>query len=53
MFEGLNISNLVNIKVAKFVKYEPHGGSNHLLYVESIKIEKERSVRHIKLFYLH
>ena len=29
---------------------EGRGGFNHLFYVESIKIEKERSVPHIKLF---
>ena len=45
----LNISNLVNANVAKFIKYQPHGASNNLLYVESIKIEKGRGVRHIKL----
>ena len=47
----LNISNVVNTKFAKFIKYQSHGGSNHLLYMESIKIEKERGVRQIKLFY--
>ena len=34
------------------MKYQPHGGSNHLLSVETIKIEKEREVGHIKLFQL-
>ena len=49
ILECLNISNLVNTKVAKFIKYQPRGGgggggggwSNHLS-VESIKIEKEK-----------
>ena len=37
ILECLNISNLVNTKVAKFIKW----WSNHLS-VESIKIEKEK-----------
>ena len=43
ILECLNISNLVNTKVAKFIKYQPRGGgwSNHLS-VDSIKIEKEK-----------
>ena len=44
------MSNSVITKVAKFIKYQPHGGSNHLSSVESIKIEKERGAHHIKLF---
>ena len=35
--------------VAKFIKYQPNGVSNHLSSVESIKIEKEKGVCHIKL----
>ena len=27
----MSIANLVNTKVAKVVKYQPHGGSNQLL----------------------
>ena len=46
----LNISNLGNTTVARIVKYQPHGGSNHLLSVKSIEIEKERGACHIKLF---
>ena len=46
----LNISNLVNANVAKFIKYQPHGGSNHLLFAKNIKIEKERSDCLIKIF---
>ena len=30
--------------------YQPNGGSNHLLSVRSIKIEKKRGACHIKLF---
>ena len=44
------MSNLVITKVAKFIKYQPNGGSNHLSSVENIKIEKERGVYQIKLF---
>ena len=41
----MNIANLVNIRVAGIIKYQPHGGSNHLLSVKSIKIEKEKGGR--------
>ena len=34
------ISNIVNTKVVEFVKYQLHGGSNHLLHVRSIKTEE-------------
>ena len=44
------MSNLVITKVAKFIKYQPNGGSNHLSTVENIQIEKERGACHIKLF---
>ena len=47
--ECFNIVNIVNTRVAKIIKYQPHGGSNHLS-VKSIKIEKERGAGHIKLF---
>ena len=50
--ECFQIPNLLNTKFAKIIKYQPHGGSNHLLSVKSIKIEKERGVRPIKLFQL-
>ena len=44
----------VNVKVAKIVKLQAHGGgggvSTHLLSVKSIKIEKERGACQIKLF---
>ena len=40
--EYLNISNLKSTKVAKIIKYQPHRGSNHLLSVKSIKIEKKK-----------
>ena len=46
----LNIANLVYTSVAKTIKYQLHRGSNHLLSVTSIKIEKERGTCHIKLF---
>ena len=48
----LIFSNLVNTNVAIFIKYQPRMESNHKLCVESIKIEKERGVCHIKLFLL-
>ena len=35
--------------VAEVIKYQPHGGSNHL-FIKSTKIEKERGAGHIKLF---
>ena len=38
----LNIAKLVNTKVAKIMKYQPHGGSNHSSYPKSNQIEKER-----------
>ena len=43
------MSNLVNTKVAKFIKYRPHGESNHLSPVKSIKIEKERKQEELAL----
>ena len=46
----LNIANLVNIRVAKIIKYQPNKGSNHVLSVKSIEIEKEKGACHIKLF---
>ena len=46
----LDILNVINIKVAQFIKQQPHGVSNHLLSVKSIKIEKEKGACHIKLF---
>ena len=46
----MNIANLVNTSVAEIIKYEPHGGSDHLLSVKSIKIEQERGACDIKLF---
>ena len=36
-----NIANLVNAKVAKVIKYQPHGGSNHLLSVKKNKCRKK------------
>ena len=36
--------------VAEVIKYQPDVGSNHLLSVRSIKIEKEKGAFHIKLF---
>ena len=38
----VNTLILENTKVAKIFKYQPHGGSDHLLSVQSIKIEKEK-----------
>ena len=37
----LDILNVINIKVAEFIKQQPHGGSDHLLPVKSVEIEKE------------
>ena len=37
-----NIANLVNTTVARIIKCQPDCGSNHLLSVKSIKVEKER-----------
>ena len=48
--ECLNILNVMNIKVAEFIKYQRHGVSNYILSVKSIKIEKEKGACHIKLF---
>ena len=45
-----NIGNLVNIRVAEIIKYQSHRGSNHLLSVKNIKIEKGKGACHIKLF---
>ena len=40
----LKYLKLANTKVAEFIKYQLHGGSNYSLFVKSIKIEKERGV---------
>ena len=45
----LDISNLVNTKVNELIIHQPHGRSNHILSVKSIKIEKEKGPYHIKL----
>ena len=45
-----DISNELNTKVAKFVKKQPHWGSNHLLSSKGIKKEQEKGGCHIKLF---
>ena len=42
------IPNLVNTKVAKIIKYQPHNGTYHLFSAKSFKIEKGAS--HVKLF---
>ena len=42
--EHFNIANLVNTRIAKIIKYQPHEGSNHLLSAKSIKREKEKGV---------
>ena len=47
----LNKSRMLgHFKVAEFIKQQPYGGSNHLLPVKSIKIERENDARHIKQF---
>ena len=46
----LNIANLVNTRVSEIIKYQPHGGWNHLLSVKNIKIEKVGGACHIKPF---
>ena len=48
----MDISNLVNTKVAEFIKLQPNVEPNHLLSGENSKIDKQRSVCHIKLFWL-
>ena len=48
--ECLNISNLVITEVAENTKYQSHGGSNFLLSVKSIRLEKEMCACHAKLF---
>ena len=48
--ECLNIANLLNAKVAKIIKYQPHRGSNYLLSAKRIKTEKEKGAYLIKLF---
>ena len=48
----LNISNLVHNKVVEFFKYQPHEGLNQLLSVKSTRTDKQKSVCHIKLFWL-
>ena len=45
----LRYFKIVNTKVAAFIKWQSHRGSNHLLSVKSIKIEKVRGGCHIKL----
>ena len=45
----LRYFKIVNTKVAAFIKWQSHGGSNHLLSVKSIKIEKVSGGCHIKL----
>ena len=50
MFEYSKSTNLLNTKVAKVIKYQPHGRSNHLLSVKIIKINKEKGPSDIKLF---
>ena len=37
-----NIANLVNTRITEIIKYQLHGGSNHLLSVKRIKIKKEK-----------
>ena len=39
--EYLNITNVVNIKVDEFIKWQPHGGSNHLLSAKNPNRERE------------
>ena len=46
----MNIANLVNIMVDKIIKYQLNRGSNHVLSVKNIKIEKEKGAFHMKLF---
>ena len=49
-FGCLEILNVINIKVAEFIKYQLRGVSNHLLSVKSIEIEKEKGFCHSKPF---
>ena len=46
----LNISNLVNTKVAEFITCLPHGGQTHLLSVKNVKIEKQKGPPLTKVF---
>ena len=45
-----DISNVVNNKVAKFVKQQPHGGTNHLFSAKKTKSGGKKAVSHIKVF---
>ena len=46
----LGISNLVNTKIAKFIKYQSHGGVIEPLYVKNAKIGSQKGNSLIKLF---
>ena len=46
----LGYSNVVNTKVAEFVKYQLHGGRNHLFYAKKEKTHGKNVISHIKLF---
>ena len=46
----LDISDLVNNKIAKFIKYQSHGWSTHSFSVKNVKIEKQKSLSLTKLF---
>ena len=39
----MDISNVVNTKVTELVKYQPHGGTNHLLCGKKTKTPKKMS----------
>ena len=46
----LDISNVINTKVARFVKQQPHGGTNHLFYAKKTKKGGKNAISYIKLF---
>ena len=47
----LDISNVVNTKIAKFLKQQqPHGGTNHLLCAKKAETRGKNVISNIKLF---
>ena len=45
----MDISNVVNTKIAKVVKYQLHVGTNYLLCAKKTKTRGENVISHIKL----
>ena len=44
MFNAWIFPNIVNIKVAEFVKYQPHVGTNHLFSAKKAKIVRKKVI---------